>query len=623
MALQYFQQSQTTRRGLNQPQQRVRALHTTSKNNGNSHGGPSTPFKTTMTTTMTTTTMCSRRRRQKKPQGMVATSFAFCGFLLHQQRLVRIVLVIWAIVVAVFHLCLSTVPRGNTTWQQQQKKQQKQQSIRGAELFRKGSNNADSFLTTPELNKDQLRERYEALYDPNDWSRIQRNVQALRLPLNIWARQEEEQENKENKRGQQQQQQGILNGGPQSPPHCPRTPPSATEYPQTWPLKQLLQDWNPGEMQIPQNVAHLYHSLCVLDWNIHSFEQIEAYRMNEIPFVLQNHPEILRATERWNSHISPSLYQDKKDSKIEKEEDEEDDDDKEKDVQGNTVNSTMTTPNNDNNNKENDKDKEDIPYLLELLKNEPPQRNEYAIQSNHMAFWRGVKVKDPPTQNVQLSIQDWWNKAMALERALTANETTVTKSDHWYYRFSAFPSKHEYLYDELRMFYPVLNEKKNNDNGNNENNDNNNNNKNRLFVVEPEEERGINCRFGMVGNMADNHFDPTRNWIVILKGLRRYILSPPEQCPHLNLQPMYHESARHSKGNWANSSSWIGLGQQAQALQVVLQPGDALYLPTSWFHFIVSLTTSFQCNARSGTTHTPGSYLDQVFQDCGFPVAVG
>ena len=143
-------------------------------------------------------------------------------------------------------------------------------------------------------------------------------------------------------------------------------------------------------------------------------------------------------------------------------------------------------------------------------------------------------------------------------------------------------------------------------------------------MVEPEEERGINCRIGMVCNMADNnHFDPTRNWIVILKGLRRYILSPPEQCPHLNLQHMYHESARHSKGSWANSSSWIGLGQQAQALQVVLQTGDALYLPTSWFHFIVSLTTSFQCNARSGTTHSPGSYLDQVFQDCGFPVAVG
>ena len=73
---------------------------------------------------------------------MVAASFAFCGFLLHQQRLVRIMLVIWAIVLVVFHLCLSTVPHGNTTWQQQQKKQQKQQkqqTIRGAELFRMGS----------------------------------------------------------------------------------------------------------------------------------------------------------------------------------------------------------------------------------------------------------------------------------------------------------------------------------------------------------------------------------------------------------------------------------------------------------------------------------------------------
>jgi ribosomal protein L16 Arg81 hydroxylase len=34
--------------------------------------------------------------------------------------------------------------------------------------------------------------------------------------------------------------------------------------------------------------------------------------------------------------------------------------------------------------------------------------------------------------------------------------------------------------------------------------------------------------------------------------------------------------------------------------EVVLHAGDVLYLPTFWFHHIVSLTTNYQCNTRSG-----------------------
>lgn len=37
-----------------------------------------------------------------------------------------------------------------------------------------------------------------------------------------------------------------------------------------------------------------------------------------------------------------------------------------------------------------------------------------------------------------------------------------------------------------------------------------------FYIVEPEEERGINCRFGMRGVIAANHFDMSRNTIAIL-----------------------------------------------------------------------------------------------------------
>jgi hypothetical protein len=41
---------------------------------------------------------------------------------------------------------------------------------------------------------------------------------------------------------------------------------------------------------------------------------------------------------------------------------------------------------------------------------------------------------------------------------------------------------------------------------------------------------------------------------------------------------------------------------QAPAAELVLGPGDLLYLPSFWFHYIVSLDKSVQCNSRAGDT---------------------
>jgi hypothetical protein len=37
-----------------------------------------------------------------------------------------------------------------------------------------------------------------------------------------------------------------------------------------------------------------------------------------------------------------------------------------------------------------------------------------------------------------------------------------------------------------------------------------------------------------------------------------------------------------------------------RAVQIVLRPGEVLYCPHNWFHYIVSLDMSIQCNTRSG-----------------------
>ncbi len=167
---------------------------------------------------------------------------------------------------------------------------------------------------------------------------------------------------------------------------------------------------------------------------------------------------------------------------------------------------------------------------------------------------------------------------------------------------AALPQLNPYLYDELPFFQPSDTPT--------------------LFMVDSRQQRGINCRLGMKGSIAEAHFDPTRNWIVLLKGRRRYILAHPSQCPHMELYPQGHPSGRHSAVNWSNVTAEQQSGAatkdrpfaRAQVTEVVLQAGDALYLPTSWFHFIVSLNKNYQCNARSGMTYENQERLEE----CGF-----
>jgi len=181
-----------------------------------------------------------------------------------------------------------------------------------------------------------------------------------------------------------------------------------------------------------------------------------------------------------------------------------------------------------------------------------------------------------------------------------------------------------------------------------------------LYIVEPDQQRGIHCRFGMPGMIAANHYDASRNAIVVLGGTRRYVVSRPSQCQNLGLFPPGHTSARHSKVDWAvapdeydehlvavsngeeelqdddvdeeegpstPSSSeatvpWKDyrnalslLANHAKSTEVVLEAGDVLYLPSYWFHYIVSLDTNMQCNTRSGRDGRD----DAIMAACGFP----
>jgi len=240
-------------------------------------------------------------------------------------------------------------------------------------------------------------------------------------------------------------------------------------------------------------------------------------------------------------------------------------------------------------------------YLPSLLGDEH-YRAEYS-ENNHFMYWMLHGKKKPnewyaPTDIIHMTYEEWLSKANVTDDSLLGPNTP-----HWYFRLigcgllgtNCDKVHSEWLYNDIPIFKPSYDET--------------------LYLTEPEHQKGIHCRFGMKGVIAENHFDATRNMIMILGGERRYILSHPKECDNLYLYPKMHPSARHSEVDWSDPDL-VKFPQfaAAKANEIVLQAGDVLYLPTFWFHYIISLELNFQCNARSGASYENKGHI----RDCGF-----
>jgi hypothetical protein len=151
-----------------------------------------------------------------------------------------------------------------------------------------------------------------------------------------------------------------------------------------------------------------------------------------------------------------------------------------------------------------------------------------------------------------------------------------------------------------------------------------------FFQFEPEEQKGIQCRFGERGVTAATHYDAGRNMIAMITGAKRYILSPPRECGKLGIVTARGNTLfRHSLLNFGHISyldndkgkdmpsqekGWLERSKTALAVETVLKAGEVLYIPSHWFHYITSVQKSAQCNVRSGVneigTRTYGGSQD-------------
>lgn len=196
-------------------------------------------------------------------------------------------------------------------------------------------------------------------------------------------------------------------------PHCPPTPPS--NYPKTYSMKRLLDNWNPDDTTIPP--VH-FNSLCRFNYQTEQAKAL-AYRNAEVPFIVYNHPEVDAVVNKWKNLD----YLSKRAGQL-------------------TAYKTETSPDNH------------FMYWKHT-------RNEQNFQGQDGNPWK------PPTGDVQMTFGEW------VEKAVRGHNETIENRDHYYFRISSSDPT-SWVFQELPFFQP----------------------KKSLFIVEPEEQRGIHCRFG-------------------------------------------------------------------------------------------------------------------------------
>lgn len=86
------------------------------------------------------------------------------------------------------------------------------------------------------------------------------------------------------------------------------------------------------------------------------------------------------------------------------------------------------------------------------------------------------------------------------------------------------------------------------------------------------------------------HFDFYHNFYTQVRGRKRFILVPAENYQQIAPFPHIHPSSRMTKFDLNNETFWQVYGEQIRSWkgvrEIVLEPGDALYIPPMMFHYV-------------------------------------
>ena len=106
----------------------------------------------------------------------------------------------------------------------------------------------------------------------------------------------------------------------------------------------------------------------------------------------------------------------------------------------------------------------------------------------------------------------------------------------------------------------------------------------------------VNYWFGSENVTAYTHYDTSYNLHMIVRGRKKFILFPPDAYNTLQLYPCLHQFYRQVYTDiFADGDTIRRLG----GVEVVLNPGEVMYLPPYWFHSVVTMETTISLNVWS------------------------
>ena len=126
-----------------------------------------------------------------------------------------------------------------------------------------------------------------------------------------------------------------------------------------------------------------------------------------------------------------------------------------------------------------------------------------------------------------------------------------------------------------------------------------------LLVLNPQRS-SVNVWMGQPRVIAHCHYDGYHNFYAQLYGTKKFTLFRPEDWPGLYPYPFLHPSHAQTQVNLSDigERERFPLSLKTRALEVVLNPGDLLYMPPLWFHLVESLDTSISVNVWTDSRQT-------------------
>jgi len=219
-------------------------------------------------------------------------------------------------------------------------------------------------------------------------------------------------------------------------------------------------------------------------------------------------------------------------------------------------------------------------YLAGAMRYETPHVEKST--NNHFMYWtkkrKSGRDYKPPTDLIKMTFAEWSEEAERADRLKLNNESV-----HYYYMLGSRPGDRSKSF--IAKDLPIFSTRDPN-----------------FFIPNPRANKGTQCRFGMRGVIAEAHYDSGRNMVAMIRGRKRYILTPPKTCKYLGIiSDMKHPSFRHSIIDWSDiQQATAHRFDQVDSIDTIVRTGEVLYIPSFWFHYIISLEYSIQCNSRSG-----------------------